>query len=123
MDTPITVTMKVTDQETTLLLKEGPHERLVARLGSPAEIHPLALTTILEGLALWYQTRLRVVLVADSERVEWWTGLLDGYGFGLRTLHFEVDVPRPRVHLREHRIRCEIDLRDVRRLSRLSGSR
>jgi hypothetical protein len=34
------------------------------------EIHRLALTTILEGLAMWFQRRLRVVLVADSERTE-----------------------------------------------------
>lgn len=119
MDTPITITMKVTDEDMTLLLKEGPHERLVARLGSPREIHRLALTTILEGLAMWFQRRLRVVLVADSERTESWTGLVDGIGFGLRTLHFEVDVPRARVHLREQRIRCDIDARDVRRLARL----
>lgn len=120
MDMPITVTMKVTDEDTTILLKEGPHERLVARLGCPMEIHRLALTTILEGLAMWFQRRLRVVLVADSERTESWTGLVDGVGFGLRTLHFVVDVPRSRAHLREQRIRCDIDARDVRRLARFS---
>jgi hypothetical protein len=119
MDTPITVTMKVTEEQMTLLVKDGPHERLVGRLGSPMAIHRLALMTILEGLAMWFQRRLRVVLVADSEQIESWTGLVDGYGFGLRTLHFEVEVPRPRAHLRDHRIRCDIDARDVRRMARL----
>jgi hypothetical protein len=55
--------------------------------------------TLLEGLSLGYQTTLHVALIADSEQIESWTGLVDGLGFGLRTLHFEVEPVRPHAHL------------------------
>jgi hypothetical protein len=96
---PIGVTIRVREGQTSLRVKEGPQERLVARLGSAELIHRLALVTILEGLSLWFQTTLHVALIADSEQIESWTGLIDGLGFGLRTLHFEVEPIRPRAHL------------------------
>ena len=96
---PITVTIRVRDGQTSLRVKEGPRERLVARLGSSERIHRRALVTILEGLSLWFQTTLHVALIADSEQIESWTGLIDGLGFGLRTLHFEVEPVRPNAHL------------------------
>lgn len=96
---PITVTIRVRQGQATLRLKHGQREKLVARLGSIDRIHRLALVTLLEGLSLWYQTTLHVALIADSEQIESWTGLVDGLGFGLRTLHFEVEPVRPRAHL------------------------
>jgi hypothetical protein len=96
---PITVTIRVREGQTSLRVKQGQREMLIARLGSAESIHRLALVTILEGLSLWFQTTLYVALIADSEQIESWTGLTDGLGFGLRTLHFEVDPVRPRAHL------------------------
>jgi hypothetical protein len=98
---PITVTIRVRDGQTSLRVKEGERGRVVARLGSADHIHRLALVTILEGLSLWFQRTLHVALIADSEQIESWTGLVDGLGFGLRTLHFEVEPVRPRRHLEE----------------------
>lgn len=96
---PITVTIRVHRGRTTLRLRQGQAQRLVARLGDAQKIHRLALVTLLEGLSLWFQTTLHVALIADSEQIESWTGLVDGLGFGLRTLHFEVEPVRPRAHL------------------------
>ena len=67
---PITVTIRVREGQTSLRVKEGPRERLVARLGCSERIHRRALVTILEGLSLWFQTTLHVALIADSEQIE-----------------------------------------------------
>lgn len=119
---PITVTLRVTKDQTSLLVMLGREERLVAQLGSARAIHRLALTTLLEGLSLWFQSTLHVAVIADCEQIESWTGLIDGLGFGLRTLHFEVETIRPDEHLRSKRLRCHIDARDLRRVARM-GSR
>lgn len=115
---PISVTIRATGGQTSLLVRQGQDEKLAARLGSCQSIHRLALTTLLEGLSLWFQSPLHVALIADSEQIESWTGLVDGLGFGLRTLHFEVDPARPQVHLEPLRMRCRIDVRDARRWAR-----
>jgi hypothetical protein len=122
-ETPITVTIRIREGQTSLRVKEGRAERLVARLGSPAGIHRLALTTLLEGLSLWFQTPLHVALIADSEQIESWTGLVDGLGFGLRTLHFEVEPVRPKVYLESVRHGCRVDVHDARRMARVLEGR
>ncbi len=78
---PITVTIRVHRGRTILRLRQGQAERLVARLGDAQKIHRLALVTLLEGLSLWFQTTLHVALIADSEQIESWTGLVDGPWF------------------------------------------
>jgi hypothetical protein len=99
MERSITVTIRVQQGQATLRLRQGQNQRLVAHLGQVRGIHRLALVTLLEGLSLWFQTTLHVALIADSEQIESWTGLVDGLGFGLRTLHFEVEPVRPHAHL------------------------
>jgi hypothetical protein len=121
--TPITVTIRASSDQTSLVVKQGRDEKLVARLGGSSGIHRLALTTLLEGLSLWFQTTLHVALIADTEQIESWTGLIDGLGFGLRTLHFEVEPTRPEPHLRSVRLRCQVDIRDARRWARLLEGR
>jgi hypothetical protein len=121
--TPITVTIKIHEGKTRLRVRQGQSELLVARLGSAAGIHRLALTTLLEGLSLWFQSPLYVALTADSEQIESWTGLVDGLGFGLRTLHFEVEPVRPKVHLEQVRSGCRVDVHDPRRMARVLQGR
>ena len=118
---PITVTIRVREDQTSLRVKEGPCERLVARLGSAHQIHRLALTTMLEGLSLWFQTTLHVALIADCEQIESWTGLIDGLGFGLRTLHFEVEPARPLAHLEG--VGGTLEIRNGRRMLRVLRGR
>jgi hypothetical protein len=78
MHESITVTIKATSTETALLIKQGPDEVLIARLGSPSLSHPRALPPLMEALALWFQSRICVVLCAESEQVASSTGLVDG---------------------------------------------
>jgi hypothetical protein len=90
MHDTITVTIRVTPTATMFLVRQGDDEMMIARLGPPTWAHPHALFRVLEGLALWFQTRLRVVLCAASEEIASSTGLVDGLGLGVSTLQFEV---------------------------------
>jgi len=83
------------------MLASGPEgEILRAVLGPAAEAHPRAAATLLEGLALWHQRPLSVVLCADDSDDGSAMGLYDALGYGVRALHYEVGValrgPRPR---------------------------
>jgi hypothetical protein len=63
-----------------------------AVLGPISEIHPRAATTFLEGLALWHQQSLSVVLCVDGKVNFTATRLLDQLGFGTKAVHYDVDV-------------------------------
>jgi len=92
---------------------------MIARLGPPTWAHRHALMTMLEALALWFQTRLPVVLCAASEEVASSTGLVDGLGLGVSTLHFDVVRSEPR---RGKRLRGVRGISELRRDARRSPS-
>ena len=94
MHPTITVTIRVTRTATMLLVRQDDDEMMIARLGPPMWAHRHAVFRLLEALALWFQARLRVVLCAASEDVASSTGLVDGLGLGVSTLHFEVLRPQ-----------------------------
>jgi hypothetical protein len=50
----------------------------------------------LEGLSLWLQRPLSVVLCADAEERSSALGLCDVFGIGHETQHYEVEVHDPR---------------------------
>ncbi len=88
----LTVTLDPRASETRLLMMEGRDERMRAVLGPATGAHPRAAATLLEGLSLWHQAALSVVVCADA-----WDGssslrLEDALGFGVRNVHFEVEV-------------------------------
>jgi hypothetical protein len=87
-----TVTMEPRADETRVLMMEGQDERMRAVLGPATQAHPRAAQTLLEGLALWHQYPLSVVLCADVEGSFSALQLEDALGFGVRNLHFEVEV-------------------------------
>ena len=88
------------------LLVTGPQgEMMRAVLGPVTSMHRLAAPTLLEGLALWHQEPLSVVLYADAPDAGCAMGLFDALGFGERTLHYDVGIA----------------LRDGRRPRRLGG--
>jgi hypothetical protein len=93
MHPSITVTIRATRTATLLLVRQQDDETMIARLGPPTWAHRHALITLLEAIALWFQARIHVVLFAASEEVASSTGLVDGLGLGVSTLHF--DVVRP----------------------------
>ena len=102
---------------TDVLVMSGPDEVLRARLGPPSLVHRLAAPMLLEGLSLWHQCPLSVVLsVPDSgESSPLTLSLSDGFRFGDSTLCYAVDVCGPARH-RGLRLGAPFDHRALRRL-------
>jgi hypothetical protein len=88
----ITVTMQPLARETRLLAMAGRDEVMRAILGPTTASHPRATATLLEGLSLWHQQALSVVLCVDVEASSSATQMLDQLGFGTRTVHYDVEV-------------------------------
>jgi hypothetical protein len=105
---PLTITIMPERERTRILMVCGQTEVMKAVLGPTATSHPRAAATLLEGLSLWHQTPLSVVLSVDAEPSSSGLSLCDALGFGHKTLHYEVAVA-----LRERHPR--------RRMSRLPG--
>ena len=94
----LTVTMQPLPCETRLLVMAGRDEVMRAILGPMTASHPRAAATLLEGLSLWHQQALSVVLCADVEATLSATRMLDALGFGVKNVHYDVEVA-----LRAHR--------------------
>lgn len=120
MNNPITVTIVPEPRRVRLLATTGGTDLLKAVLGPADKTHPRAAATLLEGLALWHQQPLSVVLYADEVDNGSALALCDALGFGQRTLHYEVDVVSGALRGRRHgRLTGVGDFRDVRQLSLL----
>ncbi|MCC7542757.1 MAG: hypothetical protein IT379_41460 [Deltaproteobacteria bacterium] len=102
-----------------LLATTSERDTLKAILPPVRTAHPRAAATLLEGLALWYQQRLCVVLCADELGNSSELGLYDDLGFGHRTLHYEVGVAFAPRRCRRRELRGLGDFRDLRQLSLL----
>ena len=85
-------------QNATLLLATtaNGYEILRARLAPPSQVHRRAAATFLEGLSLWCQTPLSVVLSVDDEATSSGLRLSDGFGFGATTALYNVKVSERR---------------------------
>ena len=120
MATRVTVRMILTGSATRILVTD-PYGReiLKARLAAANLAHRLAARTLLEALALFCNARLRVVLCAESEEISCAQGLSDGFGFGIETLYYEVEIAPSRAERR----RGVGSFRDVRRLLAMDGDK
>jgi hypothetical protein len=92
-------------------------DMLKAQLPPASQAHRLATRTLLEALALFCDARLRVVLSAESEDLSCAQGLSDGFGFGIDTLHYEVEIAASPAKRRRGVGRFH----DVRRLRAVDG--
>jgi hypothetical protein len=93
MDPRIRVALAPTPNTTFLLATDARgHEILKARLAPPSQIHRWAATLLLEGLSLWCQTPLSVVLCVDDEAASSGLQLSDGFGFGHKSVFYDVEV-------------------------------
>lgn len=103
---------------TRVLVTEGSDELLRAVLPSPSQLrHERATTTFLEGLALWLDAKLHVVLSVDAKEAGFCLGLTDEMGVGVRSLFFDVEVRDRRARRRPgRRIRGVGDFVDLRQL-------
>jgi hypothetical protein len=102
---------------TDVLAMSGPDEVLRARLGAPSQVHRLAAPLLLEGLSLWHQIPLSVVLSVPESGA--WSpltqSLSDGFRCGDSTLCYAVDV-LPHVRRRGQRLGGPFDAAALRRL-------
>ena len=105
------VAMRPTSLATRLLVTYGHDDILRAVLPAPGQAHPRAAALLLEGLSEWFQQPLSVVLYADAQGCSSALGLCDGFGFGNRTVHFEVEVFDP--SRRRRRLGSFRDLRQL----------
>jgi hypothetical protein len=74
------------------LLTQGPRDIGKAILPRATSAHPRAAATLLEGLSLFLGERLSVVLCVDERSPSCELGLLDGLGYGERSVFYEVGV-------------------------------
>jgi hypothetical protein len=112
----LTVTLDPRAGETRILMMEGRDERLRAVLGPATRAHPRAAETLLEGLALWHQQALSVVLCADVEDGTSPLRLEDALGFGVRNVHFDVEVALRGGRRRPRRLSSLGSFADLRQL-------
>jgi hypothetical protein len=112
-------------QWTRVLVNRGPDELLRAYLPCPREVrHERAVVTWLEGLALWLDTRLSVVLSVDVQATAYCLGLTDEMGLGGHSLFHAVEVQERGVRRRRgQRIRGMGDFGELRALGRLHDAR
>lgn len=93
MTARITVAIAPTNDSTLLLATDAAlNEILRARLAPPWSVHRWAAATLLEGLSLWYQQPLSVVLSVDNEESSSGLQLSDGFGFGHHSVFYDVEV-------------------------------
>ena len=98
-----------------LILVQGERELLRASLPPPSRFWAgKPATALLESLAIWLDTRLRVVFAAAEPADGWSLELTDELGTGSRTMFYEV-VPAP-MHGRRQRLREVDDFGDLHRL-------
>jgi hypothetical protein len=110
----ILVTIAPDLNKTRLLVSRQGQDVVKAILPAATIAHPLAAKTLLEGLALWYQQRLCVVLCVDEQQHCCDTmQLYDTLGNGVRQLHFEVAVVG-RERQRRNRLSGVGDFSDLR---------
>lgn len=111
-----TVVMVPTTIGTSALVSHGPDELLRALLPAPSKVrHERAATTFLEGVSLWLDAKLRVVLCVDARAAGFCLGLTDEMGRGIRTVFYEVEVRELEArHRREQRIRGIGDFAELR---------
>ena len=104
-----------------MLLSHGPDELLRALLPPPSRVrHERAAITFLEGLALWLDAKLHVVLSVGAKEAGFCLGLTDEMGVGIRSVYFDVEVLDRAQRRRGQRIRGIGDFADARQLCLLS---
>lgn len=113
-----TVVITPSEARTRVLVTAGPDELLRAILPPPSQLqYERAVITFLEGLALWLNTKLHVVLSVDAKAAGCCVGLTDELGVGVRSLFFDVEVrDRATRRRRGQRIRGIGDFADLRQL-------
>lgn len=107
---------------TRLLMTQGPRDIGKVILPRAPSAHPRAAATLLEGLSLFLGERLSVVLCVDEGSTSSCElGLLDGLGFGERSVFYEVGIAARESRANRRAARAlrlaGSDFRDLRQLT------
>ncbi len=115
-----TLNISVSATQTRVLLTHGIDELMRANLPPPScVLYERAVTTFIEGLSLWLDQRVQVVLSVAAQDASFCLGLTDELGVGHRRVFFHVAVAlRNRRRRRGARIRGLGDFSDLRKLMR-----
>jgi hypothetical protein len=116
-----TVMLSSSASRTRLLLLDGQDELLRAVL-PPGRLlrQRRAASTLLEGLSLWLDARLSVVLSADEAEASYYFDLVGDLGQPVRGVYFEVRMVERRARRRPRRLGGVSDFADLRQLSLLA---
>ena len=113
-----TVVIIPSPTRTRVLVTHGGDELLRAILPPPSSMrHEQATMVFLEGLSLWLDAKLHVVLSVDEQAAGSCLALTDELGVGMRSVFFDVEVHDRRARRqRGQRIRGIGDFADLRQL-------
>lgn len=116
-----TVVMIPSATRTRVLLSHGPDELMRAVLPPPSQVrHERSTIWFLEGLSMWLDAKLHVVLSVDVREAGFCLGLTNEMGVGMCSLYFDVEVlERGARRRRGQRIRGIGDFADLRQLRQL----
>jgi len=112
----LVVTIKPTFHTTRMLMTCGDDEVFKAVLPPPGKAHRHAAPALLEGLSLWFDRRISVVLCAAVEQSASVLNLCDRLGYGHTTVHYDVDVVDPGRRQRGRHIPGMGTFRDLKQL-------
>jgi hypothetical protein len=88
-----TVVIIPSSTRTRVLVSHGCDELLRAILPPPSSVHhERAAITFLQGLSLWLDAKLHVVLSVDEREAGFCLALADEMGIGMRSVYFDVEV-------------------------------
>lgn len=113
-----TVVIIPSPMRTRVLVSHGCDELLRAILPPPSSVHhERSVIAFLQGLSLWLDAKLHVVLSVDERAAGFCLALTDEMGLGMRSVYFDVEVHDPRARRRRgRRIRGIGDFTDLRQL-------
>ncbi len=122
MKSQFTVTLVPSVTRSRLLVTQESDELMRAILPPLTMVeNPRAVVTFLEGLALWFNDKLRVVLSADELETSFSLGLTDSLYGGTDSLFFDVEVVSRGQGRRPRRIRGIGDFAELRQLELRAG--
>jgi hypothetical protein len=114
--------LSTSTSRTRLLLLDGQDELMRAAL-PPGQLlrHRTAAKTLLEGIALWLDARVSVVLSADEAESSYYLDLVDELGMPTQSVYFDVRLVERAARRRPRRLHGVSDFSDLRQLSLLAG--
>jgi hypothetical protein len=117
-----TVMLSTSMSRTRLLLLDGQDEFMRAAL-PPGQLlsQRRAAKTLLEGISLWLDAQVSVVLFADEAEPSYFLDLVDELGLPTRSVYFDVRLVERAGRRRPRRLRGVSDFSDLRQLSLLAG--